>query len=140
MFRRSTRSARRAHRGAAMLELALTLPIFLTLTLGLIEFGRALMVQQMLTAAAREGARYASLPGIGNAVVETRIRNHLSRGGIDPELVRIDVTPEDLDSARSGTQIHVTVQVFYGDVTWLANPWFLRNATRLSSTTVMRHE
>ncbi len=139
MFRRTPRSARRARRGAAMLELALVLPIFLTLTVGLIEFGRAFMVQQMLTAAAREGARYGSLPGIGNAEVEDRIRNYLSSGGIDTN-VQIDVTPENLDSARSGTQVQVTVEVSFGDVTWIANPWFLRNATTLSSTTVMRHE
>ena len=47
--------------GAAAVEMALVLPLLLVLLFGIIDFGRALNAQIMLTEAAREGARAASL-------------------------------------------------------------------------------
>ena len=53
---RSTDS-RRDGRGQALVELALILPILLMLLLGIFEFGRAWNTKQVITDAAREGAR-----------------------------------------------------------------------------------
>ncbi len=139
MAERRMRGARHARRGAAMVELALILPIFLTLTVGAIEFGRAFMVQQVLTYAAREGARYGVLPAVSNGQVQARVAQALEMGGIDPSLAEITVSPENLDTATTGTQVHVGIRVHYLDVTWLPAPWFLGQA-RLSSETIMRHE
>ena len=50
-------------RGQALIETALTLPIVLVISISIFEFGRALQVWQLLTNAAREGARVAVLPG-----------------------------------------------------------------------------
>ena len=50
-------------RGQALIETALTLPIVLVISVSIFEFGRALQVWQLLTNAAREGARVAVLPG-----------------------------------------------------------------------------
>ena len=55
---RSTDS-RRDGRGQALVELALILPILLMLLLGIFEFGRAWNTKQVITDAAREGARLA---------------------------------------------------------------------------------
>jgi Flp pilus assembly protein TadG len=44
-------------RGAAMIELALILPLLMILVFGVIEFGRAFNANISLTHAAREGAR-----------------------------------------------------------------------------------
>ena len=44
-------------RGVAAVEFALILPLLLALTFGLIEFGLFMYNQQVLTNAAREGAR-----------------------------------------------------------------------------------
>lgn len=44
-------------RGAAMVEMALVLPILVLLVFGIIEFGRAYNAQITLTHAAREGVR-----------------------------------------------------------------------------------
>jgi hypothetical protein len=81
----------RNQRGQALLETAITLPIILLVSVGIFEFGRAYQVQQVLTNAAREGARVAVLPGITDAVVTTTVRNYLTSGGltpIDPAIVR----------------------------------------------------
>ena len=46
-------------RGAALLEAAITMPIILLISVGIFEFGRAYQTWQVLTNAAREGARLA---------------------------------------------------------------------------------
>ena len=48
-------------RGASVVEMAVVSPILITLIFGVIEFGWAFMVRQMLTNAAREGARVAAI-------------------------------------------------------------------------------
>ena len=53
----------RNERGAALLETAITLPIILMICVGIFEFGRAYQTWQVLTNAAREGARVAVING-----------------------------------------------------------------------------
>lgn len=44
-------------RGAAAVEMALVLPLFLLVIFGIVEIGRAFMVEHLLANAARVGAR-----------------------------------------------------------------------------------
>ncbi len=53
----------RKDRGAAMIELALILPILVMLLVGIVDFGRAYSAQVSITGAAREGARVLALGG-----------------------------------------------------------------------------
>ena len=46
-------------KGQNLVEFALILPVFLLLVVGMAEFGRAWMTRNILTGAAREGARVA---------------------------------------------------------------------------------
>lgn len=55
------RRRERSHRGAAMLEFAIILPILLLLVMGIIQFGRAYNIVVSLQGAAREGARALAL-------------------------------------------------------------------------------
>jgi len=57
------RSALRENRdsGAAAVEMAIVLPLLLLLVFGIIDFGRLFHAQVTLSAAAREGARWAAL-------------------------------------------------------------------------------
>jgi Flp pilus assembly protein TadG len=71
---------RQAERGAAMLEVALTLPILLLVCVGILEFGRAYQTWQVLTNAAREGARVAVLPDATTTGVEDRVKNYMKAG------------------------------------------------------------
>ena len=59
-FRASNRKTRRA---AAVVEFAVVAPVLFLLVFGMIEFGRMVMVQQVLTNASREGARVGILDG-----------------------------------------------------------------------------
>jgi Flp pilus assembly protein TadG len=67
-------------RGSSLIEVALTLPLLLLVTAGIFEFGRAYQTQQVLTNAAREGARVAVLPNQPSGAAETRARLYLTGG------------------------------------------------------------
>lgn len=63
-----------------MIEMAITMPLLLLLSIGVFEFGRAFHCWQVLTNATREGARVASLPGTSDAAVTSRVQNYLDAG------------------------------------------------------------
>jgi Flp pilus assembly protein TadG len=69
-------------RGAAIIETAITLPLMLLVVVGIFEFGRAFQTWEVLTNAAREGARVAVLPSGTNGDAETRVRDYLTSGQI----------------------------------------------------------
>jgi Flp pilus assembly protein TadG len=72
----------RSQKGAALLEAAITIPLILMVCVGIFEFGRAYQTWQVLTNAAREGARAAIIVGTTDADVTTRVRNYMQGGGL----------------------------------------------------------
>jgi Flp pilus assembly protein TadG len=70
----------RNQRGAALIETAVTLPLVLLVSVAIFEFGRAYQTWQVLTNAAREGARVAVLEQYTDAQVSTTVRNYLNSG------------------------------------------------------------
>jgi Flp pilus assembly protein TadG len=71
---------RRNQRGSALIEMALTLPLMLLVSAGIFEFGRAYQTWQIITNAAREGARLAVLPGTTDSDVRTRVQTYMTDG------------------------------------------------------------
>lgn len=67
-------------RGAALIETAITLPLVLLVSVSIFEFGRAYQTWQVLTNAAREGARIAVLPDYTDTQVTDTVRNYLTSG------------------------------------------------------------
>lgn len=134
------RSRRIARQGTAAVEFALILPILLMLVFGIIEFGRAFMVAQVLTTAAREGARAAVLAGATGSAVSEKVNTVLMAAAISSQTVTTTVSPADLSTARTGTTVTVQVSVPYASITWLPAPsWIMGNST-LRCACVMRHE
>jgi Flp pilus assembly protein TadG len=72
----------RNQKGAALLEAAITVPIILLISVGIFEFGRAYQTWQVLTNAAREGARIAVLETTTDAEIRTRVNDYLKGGGL----------------------------------------------------------
>ena len=70
----------RNQRGAALLETAVTLPLVLLVSVSIFEFGRAYQTWQVLTNAAREGARVSVLEAYTDDQVTTTVRNYLTGG------------------------------------------------------------
>jgi Flp pilus assembly protein TadG len=127
----------RKKRGAAVVEFAVVAPLFILLVFGMIEFGRMVMVQQILTNATREGARQAVLDGSTKADVEEVVNAYLSSTSINS--ATITVSPDLPTTAAAGDPVVVTVSVPFSQVSWLPSPIYL-GSTTLTSTSVMRRE
>jgi Flp pilus assembly protein TadG len=72
----------RSERGAALVEAAMIMPLILLISVGIFEFGRAYQTSQVLTNAAREGARLAVLEGRTDADVRARVNRYVTDGGL----------------------------------------------------------
>ncbi len=70
----------KSERGAALLEAAITLPMLLLVAVGIFEFGRAYQTWQILTNAAREGARIAVLQGSTSSDITSRVQQYMRDG------------------------------------------------------------
>ena len=71
---------RRSETGTALIEAAITLPLLLLMSVGVFEFGRAYQTWQVITNAAREGARIAVLPSATSGAVTQRVRDYMQAG------------------------------------------------------------
>lgn len=100
--------------GAALVELALVIPLFLTLVFGMMEMARLGMVAQQLTGAAREGCRVAVLPGKTASDVSARVNAYLS--GVGLPSVTPTVTPSNWTTVSAGTPITVSLSMPYSSV------------------------
>jgi len=126
-------------KGQNLIEFALVVPMLIILFIGIAEFGRAWMSQNILTGAAREAARLAAVPppygGLDNATA--RANQILDSANIPPPPSR-SVTV----NIPTGSYGEVTATVTYAFPVVIAGfvPG-LDNATiPLSSTTTMRKE
>ena len=131
------RSFRKKRCGAAAVEFAIVAPVLLLLVFGMIEYGRMVMVQQVITNASREGARRAVLDGATTQDVTSVVENYLTSGSISGATV--SVTPDPPENAAFGEPVTVQVQIPFDQVSWLPSPMYLRG-TNMSATTVMRRE
>jgi Flp pilus assembly protein TadG len=131
---RVCRICRKYRRGAAVVEFAFVAPLFVMLVFGMIEFGRLVMVQQMLTNASREGARLGVLSDTTDTEVKSKVVSYLSSSSITIATSDVSVSYPD-----SGEAVAVTVSVPFNQVSWLPSPMFLSGYT-LSAGSTMRRE
>jgi Flp pilus assembly protein TadG len=99
----------RSQTGAALLEAAITIPIILLICVGIFEFGRAYQTSQVLTNAAREGARAAVITGTTDADVTTRVRNYMQAGSLtNYGTATVTITHNvALTGADTGSQVQI---------------------------------
>ena len=136
-LQRPCRLYRRNRRAAAAVEFALVAPVFFLLVFGMIEYGRMVMVQQVITNASREGARVAVLDGSTTAEVTDTVTSYLTSGSISGATVT--VSPNPPSNAEFGDPVTVSVSIPFSQVSWLPSPMYLGGKT-LTATTVMRRE
>ena len=133
---RSKTESRR--RGAAMVEFALVAPVFLILITGIIELGRAVVVQQLLTNASREGARIGGYNSTtSTSTVTTAVNSYLTNVGISGAATTVSPNPPSL--ASGGQSVTVTVSIPFTKVSYLPSPFYLGSQS-LQATTVMCRE
>lgn len=136
----------RNQRGAALLETAITIPLVLAVCVAIFEFGRAYQTWQVITNAAREGARVAVLADATDAQVTTAVRNYMQSGAL-PQFATASV---DIDrNVPFGTNTASRITVTYPFDFVVLNPVMrlLNSAssagaetTMLTSTALMRNE
>jgi Flp pilus assembly protein TadG len=133
-------------RGQALAEFALILPILMLLVAGMIEFGRAWNIKQVVTDAAREGARYSVV--VHNPVYtiddcKAKVRERLALGGVRTTDPPTTITVTDAANwHKAGEQISMTVSTQYR-LAWVGAllGWAGASSTiTLSSTATMRNE
>jgi Flp pilus assembly protein TadG len=92
-----------------MVETAIALPLLLLVCIGIVEFGRAYQTWQVLTNAAREGARVAILPEADDATVVSRVQTYLTAGQL-PRAAQatIDIQRNQAIQVWTGTQVTVS--------------------------------
>lgn len=131
------RLCRIERRGASAVEFALVAPVLVLLVFGTIEFGRMVMVQQILTNATREGARVGVLDGSTTTDVTNAVNMYLTSSSIHG--ATITMTPNPPSDAGYGQPVTVSVTVPFSQVSWLPTPMFL-NGTNMTASTSMRRE
>jgi Flp pilus assembly protein TadG len=92
-------------RGTAAVEFALVAPIVIGLLVGLLEVGQLVQVNQIVSNAAREGARKASTGVNTYADVQTTVANYLTNAGITNQS-GLTVTVSDVTQGNPGPQFN----------------------------------
>ena len=95
------------------METALTLPLLLLVSVGIFEFGRAYQTWQVLTNAAREGARVAVLPNVAPGAPQARALAYMQSGQLSnaagATIAVNPAVPISLGAAGTATGSRVTV-------------------------------
>lgn len=128
--------------GAQLVEFAMVLPLLLLVVLGIAEFGIVFQRYEVLTNAAREGARIAVLPGYGVADVQARVAAYVTAGRVptaagNPNIAVTDVAipvPGGLPAlaAKRVTVTYTHNYLFLGQI----GAWFGASYTTLPMTAV----
>jgi len=138
-----------SRQGTALVEMAFVLPIFMAVTLGIVEFGRAMMIGQLITNASREGARLGIIDGSTNADVRDSIEDFLNQAaGISSNDLTITITVDpasgnpdpgdEVGNALPRDLVTVHVSVPFDKVSYITGN-YLKGKT-LSGRSAMRHE
>jgi Flp pilus assembly protein TadG len=143
----SMRMFLRESAGQNLVEFALVIVLVMALLVGVVEFGRAWNIYQVIANGAREGARIAALPvGFATAAdVNTRVDNYLNAAGLPPGSTTVAIGGAGIDGG-TGTQVSVTVShpyqfLYVGPIVRLINPAATAGgAVTLQAQAIMRNE
>lgn len=138
----------RDRRGQSLVEFALVVPMLLLMVVGVIEFGRAWNMSQVVTDAARQGARTAAVLNSNLSVsvdsVTAVVQNALQSGNINPAAQGVSI---DVRGYQAGWGTADTVEVavpyqfmIFGPVMALAGQSFSNGSITLRSAAIMRNE
>ena len=116
-----------------MVELAVVLPLLLTIVFGIIEFGWVFMVRETLTNASREGCRVAVLQGSTTTNIIDQVNTSMSATGVSGWNTQIT------RSTAGNPNETVTVRIPYANVSLLGG-FFGSTDFNLGATTIMRKE
>ena len=124
--------------GQAMVEFALLLPVLVLLVMGVLDIARAWGTQQVVTNAAREGARVGILPASTTATVTAAVNIYVNNaGGFVGGCATVSNNVGA--AAAAGTATTVTVTCPFTVLVGTVVPGW-SGTFNLSHTATMRHE
>lgn len=131
--------------GAELVEFALTFPILLLVVLGIIEFGLMFREYEIITNAAREGARIRVLSAYDADDATARVEQYLDAAGLDSDLADTTVgDPEAVDiggACISAVEVSVEyphpVPFIEGIASYFGQSW---DTVTLAASATMRTE
>lgn len=134
--------------GTAIVEVAVCFPVFMLILLGIIEFGRAMSVNQLLNSAARIGCRAAVLDGSSNSSITSLVQQNVtSTLGCQQSSVTVSIAVtsartgaslSDASAATTGDLIRLNVSVPFSAVSWSVKQWLVSSQIRGECS--MQHE
>ena len=142
----SLRKTRKGDAGAELIEFAVVFPLLLMVLLGIVEFAFVFQRNEVITNAAREGARIATLPGYIAADVSNRVTSYLQVGGLptsggNPVVVVTPILVPEAGGTWPATQVDVTYNhqyMFIGAIgSWFGGAF---NSVTLGAQATMRNE
>ena len=131
------------------MEAAFVLPLLLFVSVAIIEFGRAFQTWQVVTNAAREGARVAVLPGMTDDVIRTRVQDYMQMGITSPGSATITIdraTTVSIGGAATASASRVQVDYPFTFIVLqplgelLVRGSTVGNAFTMRSAAIMRNE
>jgi Flp pilus assembly protein TadG len=140
------RSLRKGESGAELVELAVVLPLLLILIAGIVDFGFLLQSFEVVTNAAREGARIGVLPGYNTADIQGRVAAYITAAGLrgtpTTTVSTVSITPGGGGAAFPAVKVSVSYvhpYLFIGPMVTLIGQTFVASKT-FTATAVMRTE
>ncbi len=142
----------RQQQGGVSVEFAILVPIFLLLVFGIVDFGHAWYMKQVITNASREGARYGTRyntdasgthikPNTLNPTISNYITNKYS--SLLPGDANLTVTPGGTGYTSGNPGDDLSVQVTATKKWWIVNkfiPGFVGSTKNISCITWMKCE
>ena len=122
--------------GVAAVEMAVVLPVLMSLTLGVLEVTNVIYLQQSLKICAYEGARVSLLPNTTKGNVVATCEKLLAVRRV--KNATVTVTPSNYESLPYGTKIEVSISAGLSDN--LVSPMFVLTNRTLTAKVVMMKE
>lgn len=120
-------AAEAARRGPSLVEVALVLPVVVTVLLGVAEANRAITVGSMVSEAAREGARLATVQGMTNVDIQQKVASLLEPARIPSSEVSVDISVSNeaaagrIENALPQDMVTVKVTVPFDQVGYIGS-------------------
>jgi Flp pilus assembly protein TadG len=120
--------------GAAIVEVALTLPLLILISLATLDTCKVMFVRQSAKIAAYECARVAIIPGATTQLLESQCRAFLTPRGVSQ--YAITISEPGLANLRKGQLLTVSISVPAKENS-LGASWFYRDRNFVESVTIL---
>lgn len=125
--------AGRTRSGTAVLEMAVSLPLLITLVFGAMEMANAVFLRQSMNMAAYEAAKVITRPGSNEALARTRCQEIMTIRKVST--YTLTFSPTVTTATPRGTQVTVTLSAPASNLSY--GPLQFMTGRTLSTTVVM---